>query len=581
MKYLRIIILSFLTPMFSACDQPVQDGLPMTDPMSLQASLVDLSEQQLNQKALSRAEHTIHRIQVDALPASLKTRAYIATAQLKIAHHQEAEATATLSLAATTAENDHSTASKNLYKLLAKTAFDTGDRLKGTFWASKLSLCADTAPEDLLYHLILPLMHTPIQTLQSMWQHSTDRTQQGWIALMLVAKQANASSDISPYISHWKTLYPNHPANRLLNMAGSPHDFPSAPIKNVTLLLPLSGPYHQQGQTVYHGILSAYYQSAQFRPHLYICDTYQFGSTGCYQQAVQHGSDLVIGPLLKQNLARLIDTSTLPIPTIALNHASVPNTPSHLIEFGLFPEQEAEQIAAEMTNTHIHKALLIRPDTPRGQRIAQAFSTAFTRNNGVVVATGVYASPSSLASTLRETLKIKHSHQRALRIQQLLHTTMRYKERPRKDFDAIFLVASAKAGQQIVPLLRYYFIHHTAIYATSDIITQPLLPRARKDLVGIVYPDAPLLQSHSHSTTTVDAPAAPALPITSRPYPKLYALGMDAFSLAPSINTLKQLPYFPIPHATGALYLPANQTIHRVFHFFAVTPSKIIEQRPS
>ena len=68
-------------------------------------------------------------------------------------------------------------------------------------------------------------------------------------------------------------------------------------------------------------------------------------SGGCYQQAVESGADLIIGPLTKSLVNQLAEKEDLPVPTLALNYAdSVGESPQNLYQFGLAPADEIYQI---------------------------------------------------------------------------------------------------------------------------------------------------------------------------------------------------------------------------------------------
>src|SRR5699024_2367216 len=92
----------------------------------------------------------------------------------------------------------------------------------------------------------------------------------GWVALARIEQTAWERPDkFNQRIEHWRAQWPGHPANGALLaqiLAAEQARFRYPPV--VAFLLPLSGPYAEQGRAVEAGLLAAYYHSAEPRPKI-------------------------------------------------------------------------------------------------------------------------------------------------------------------------------------------------------------------------------------------------------------------------------------------------------------------------
>ena len=140
---------------------------------------------------------------------------------------------------------------------------------------------------------------------------------------------------------------------------------------------------------------------------------------------------------------------------------------------------------------------------------------------------------------------------------------MRIVSRRRQDFDAIFLIAQPDMARQIKPLLRFYFAGNVPVYGLSQLYDGSPNPNKDRDLNDIVFCDMPwvLESQHMHPTylNTLQKQSQQVWPQSYKKYSKLYALGIDAYRVSQSLNTMQLLPDFGLRAATGTLYLDNNQ----------------------
>ena len=73
--------------------------------------------------------------------------------------------------------------------------------------------------------------------------------------------------------------------------------------RQVALILPMSGDFQREGESILHGFLSAHYSLNKRNigaSKIRIYDTQKFQtSEEAYDQAVNEGADFVVGPLLQ------------------------------------------------------------------------------------------------------------------------------------------------------------------------------------------------------------------------------------------------------------------------------------------
>jgi outer membrane PBP1 activator LpoA protein len=119
----------------------------------------------------------------------------------------------------------------------------------------------------------------------------------------------------------------------------------------------------------------------------------------------------------------------------------------------------------------------------------------------------------------------------------------------RQDFDVVFLIAQPQVARQIVPLLKYYYVNNVPIIASSAIYTGSPDPQKDIDLNGVYFCDIPWVFKPRHGK--------------NQQANRLYAVGIDSYTVSNNIPRLIQLPYFPIYGTTGALSLTAKQQIYR------------------
>lgn len=389
-----------------------------------------------------------------------------------------------------------------------------------------------------------------VQTLQAMQTQTTDATERGWIELVLIAKEKNLNNQLfATSLLSWRQRNQTHPANQFIPRNGLLKQLRAqTPPQQIAVLLPQTGTYAKFGAAVREGFLSAYYAHStdNTTQRVKFYDTAQATSMAeIYQQAIQDGADFVVGPLTKESVQALSALPQLKVPTLALNYSEPKSLPNNLYEYGLLASDEVEQMAIKASGQGLKHAIIIAPKNAWGQQLAAQFSKQWKTSGGDVVASWYYGAPQTFSQDVARLLRIDPFADRKLARASANNKDVLSKQR-RQDFDVVFLFAQPKAAHAIVPLLRFYYVTDTPVFATSSVYSGKIDPVRDADLNGITLCEMPASLAFGNATTS-----------------RLQAVGQDTYLLSQSMTRLAQLGRFPLYGETGELTLTPERQVHR------------------
>lgn len=401
--------------------------------------------------------------------------------------------------------------------------------------------------------LWLTLTKLPVEELNTLALETPNNSEiQGWMKLALIAREKANPQTTLAQVAQWQNQYPNHQANQLLP---SPLDSVKPLLhgqpQKVALLLPLTGPLAGPGGAIRDGFMA---QAANSTTKVYLFDTAQTEVTALYKQALAEGVDCVVGPLTKPEVASVAALEH-PVPTLLLNESDN-NSNANVYQFGLSPSNEARQVAAQAGKKGYKRALVIAPEGNWGEEIVAAFKAQWGGNGGIVVDKLAYTANEDLNVAIRDFLHVSESQAREKQVKQLLGQNIQTIPRRRDDFDMIFLLAYPTKARQIMPLLKYYFAANVPVYSTSTIYSGSPNIMKDKDLDGIIFSDMPWVFTHQAGTKN--------WPEQLNSYNRLYAMGMDSFTLASRLNQLLLFPAMGMDGDNGVFYLNRAQQIARI-----------------
>jgi uncharacterized protein len=389
----------------------------------------------------------------------------------------------------------------------------------------------------------------------------------GWLELNLIARRSNMiPAKIEPWLQKWSELYSGHQANNyFVEKLRADSQLIFINPTHIALMLPFDDKFRNVSEAIQNGFLHAYYKDPDEKPILEIINVSSNPQDFYlqYNQAIQNGADFIVGPLDKKLVNELLLNQSLKVPTLTLNYADNDSYGvNNLYQFGLRPEDEAEQIADyALVNAHYH-AITLTPDTSLGDRLKNAFSQRFESLGGQVVDSARYpAANNDYSSAIKNLLNINDSDSRHKILDRVLNRHSEFIPRRRQDVDMVFISGNARQARLIKPQLKFHHAKDLQVYATSSISSSIPDPDANRDLDEIQFVDTPWTLNSADNPEFQEI--SKLWPVQSQRYAKFIALGIDAYKVIPSLRRLMLKQIAPLPLNTGKISVDKNGRIHR------------------
>jgi len=357
--------------------------------------------------------------------------------------------------------------------------------------------------------------------------------------------------------------------------------------QQIALLLPLNGRLAGFGIAVRDGFMAAYYDARAHGvplPNVRIYDTTESPNfIELYQRAIAEGAQAIIGPLEKSQVAALYtqqNGAALSVPTLALNRAdnfpnsiasnnssnntisantnTAANPPANLYQFGLAPEDEATEISRMAAQQKFKHALVVADDEDRRSRELQTFTQSWQQSGGDIAATAFYRDAQSMSQSIKTALNIPQSEARKREMEILLGRKVEFAPHRRSDIDMIFLLARPQQARSIMPTLAFHYAGDIPVYALSRSYNG-VASADDKDLEGLRFTEIPWVLDAQQPLKQQLLASSPQ----AQNYLRLYALGVDSFSLYPQLRRLETQPDSRIVGQTGYLTLSPQRIVQR------------------
>jgi uncharacterized protein len=390
-----------------------------------------------------------------------------------------------------------------------------------------------------------------------------------WFELASISKGYRYEpSKLESAIDGWIQRYPGHPAYASIapQLISRSSEFVQRPA-TIGLLLPLSGKYQKSSTAIRDGFLAAWYMDNQQKSEIKIYDANALNISEVYQQAVSDGVEYVVGPLEKEAVDQLANYGELPVQVLALNRQDMVDEESinsKLIQFALSPEDEAMQVAeAAMSDGH-RLALIVTPNIPWGDRIADAFKKRWLElGGGILEQTHFESSAKDFSSPVKELLNIDSSEQRAKELISKLNRKIHAVDRRREDADFIFTAAVPGDARQLFPQFRFHRAGDLPVYSTSHIFTGVADTAKDTDLNGVMFMDMPWILDTTRQLSIIQDALNRNWSQDKSQYRRLYALGIDAYRLIPEMKRLSVEENSYLNGETGDLTISKNNIVKR------------------
>lgn len=357
------------------------------------------------------------------------------------------------------------------------------------------------------------------------------------------------------------------PKMRDANLTSPTLDLDEFP-KRVALLLPLSGEYKREGESVLIGFLSAHYSlmsSNQKIQSINVYDTQSYDSVeDAYDQAVNEGAEFIVGPLLRDSVSELSEKIAFNVPVLALN--SNQNNEVYTIgmyQFSLSSLDEVISTSNKVISDGNNLGAIIMPNNELGRDLRDIYKSTFESMGGMILDDQFYNPDNQdFSDELKALLIIDNSENRHRRLSANLGEFIAFEPRRRQDIDFIFLLATDITNAK---LLKSQLDYHLSgddpipIYSTSNIFS---LRENMDDLDGVIFTDAPWVidqQSWLRDLPTKLMKFWPGDAIQSRQN----AMGYDAYFLTSKLAKQNNSYLEEFNGATGQLYMDSENKIRR------------------
>jgi len=475
------------------------------------------------------AKVQLAKIQIAKDDNALRARFYLAHTALALANNQPDFALANLAQAEQLGVP--SAYSAPLYAYRAQIAEAKGDYINAAKNRADLDQVLvngfekQSNQERLWQNLVRHTGPLPMESGQNAWS--------GWLALARLSQNTPANFRSSA-LQQWRGQYPNHGAEyyvvrqwsngTLAHLPPSPNGSLANTITSgltqpyathIALLLPQEGKYAAPAKAVQDGFAVAWYAQTQGQYPVRVYPGDQANVLASYQTAVQKGAKLVVGPLEKEAVAQLAQNAHgLGVATVFLNvvnENAVAAMAPQVYEFSLAPEDEARLLAEQAWREgHTHAGVLY-PNTPKGERLLQAFQRFFAQQGGQI---SEYASYEK--DYTAPTAAIAKAYQN-------------------KRISILFLIAQPQDARQLKPMLDYHLAQDLPILALGQIYAGQPSAHYDGDLDGIRFVEMPWLFPDSNLDMTTYQTIASSEPASLQHYTRLVAFGVDAFRVASAV----------------------------------------------
>jgi outer membrane PBP1 activator LpoA protein len=400
---------------------------------------------------------------------------------------------------------------------------------------------------------------------------SNDPLVRGWFEVAQIAVAAGRSPlSAQAAITRWRSRFPGHPASTIaesdiLRPAERPVEAGSSGAANnapLAMLLPLTGRYATEAGLIRDGFQAAIARlSTGERPQLRVYDTGTLTVATALQNALAEGAGFIVGPLTPEEVQAAYEQRPANLPMLLLN--TLPGggyVGNQLYQFGLATEDEARQIARQITGSGKRNALVLSPVGDWGTRVAGAFSDELTRDGGTVIAQASYDETKDLTATLTAALGIDAARARKQRVQSVIGATLLFDAHPRPDIEAIFVAGYQNiALRQINPQLRFFNAGDVPIYVTQQGIGTEVA--GNRDLEGMWVLDTPWALDTVGPVADLRAATESAWSTRGVRQSRFFALGYDSATVTLALR--RGVAAWPLAGLTGRLNLTPEGRIER------------------
>ncbi|WP_448568155.1 penicillin-binding protein activator [Thalassotalea ganghwensis] len=388
----------------------------------------------------------------------------------------------------------------------------------------------------------------------------------GWQRLLSYSHQfGHDNATLIRYIALWQQDFPTHPANHIAEQLKANAESTLTPVlKNIAVILPLSGKQELAGRVAQEGLLAAYSNDETLTLHFIDSNQWQLDTLAT--QFDELAIDYVIGPLLKENVEAYIGLENLSTPTLLLNTVNGVSLGSQHVAFSMRPEDEAIQAASTLSAKQFKHPLVISHNDNASKRIAEQFSATWQKLNEQAPELIYFERGNNMEKILKESLEVEASQARIndldIRVKQVLKT----ETRNRRDIDMIYLIGSADETRLLKPYIEVNispFAKLIPVYASSRSHSGQFDESDSRDLAGLTFTEMPWLLPSQQQNKPLAKLSQQLWPQRSDSLQRIFAMGYDSLGLINKVEAMKSAPYIRHYGQTGVLQLNEQRLLVR------------------
>lgn len=408
----------------------------------------------------------------------------------------------------------------------------------------------------------------------------------------LTIEHAKKPSEFTRAVQQFQQVYTGHIlAEHLPDDVALAVQLTVPQLREIVVLLPLSGRLASTGKAVKDGIMAGYYQQLQQSSTPSSLPTIRFVDTvnANAQTLIEAIGDakFIVGPLLKETVETLIPVLPAGVNMLALNRpdnssmlgnnapSAIPETTLNDINyFALAPEDEANQLAQFIYDKGYRAPVVISAQSILYQRMNDAFNAKWnalhqqeTVARRANITTVVFNDSASLREGITQALDVAQSNQRINQIEYMVNEEVYNMPRSRRDIDAIVAFASPQDTELLNPIieasLNPYDGKQVPVYATSRSMDYDSGKNQWRDLQNMRYIDMPWMMP-DHKWQSLAQETKQTWPERTTMQNRLFAFGVDAYALLPRLGMLNTLSYITFDGLTGTLSLNNHSEVERI-----------------
>ena len=420
-------------------------------------------------------------------------------------------------------------------------------------------------------HILTALGQAPLGEVEAALRDAGHDDWRGWLELSLLARDMRRLPGAQRrHLQEWAQRHSGAAAfgagiPELLDGLTSGIAEPA----RVALLLPLTGKAAPSGQAVLQGYLAEHYHAlgaGETVPALAIVDTggTAEGFAAAYRRTTSDGAEVVISPLLKEELAAFQTGLSASVPTLALNflHTSETALPG-VRQFGIDPSDEVAELSSDARREAMTRAVVLADASPRSRRLVDDFSARWRRSGGELIDTLYLGDLNEYRLSLEQTLHLDQSQDRSENLGQLLRLELQSEPRRRADVDLVVLLAEPAGARSIRALLPFLYSGDIPVRATSISYSAGSGREGDLDLETVRFLDMPWFSGAEDALRAVAS-------VQRGPVERLIALGIDARRLQSRLGLLENTAAGSLGGATGELSTGSNGRLRRRATWFVI-----------